>query len=220
MKSDNKDLLDSSVTLLVAEHNRLSGLYQLNAELGDKYVAAYLTTMSLTIAFLVGVNKFGGNPLEAISLSIALAAVLFAVGLTVFHRLVDRRIHMIEYLRAINRIHHYFASRDNELNLHLYWDAYDDHPPLHTEGTFLGGLRNIIGILNSFSAGITIYLIIRITWPSIGLLISIVFGLIRGMANLVFLAIYDKWLMRKADLILKQYIGYPHPSLHSARKTK
>lgn len=104
-----------SAALLLAEHERIAALYKHNAEMGDKYVTSYLTIMSLTIALLVGISNFKTLNQENITIEIALMVILFVVGVGIFRRLVQRRIRMIEYLRAINRINHYFASKDNEI---------------------------------------------------------------------------------------------------------
>ena len=153
-KVQQDDQSKHSSALLLAEHGRISALYQHNAQMGDKYVTTYLTTMSLTIALLVGISKFGVNNQTNISIDLALLAALLIVGVIIFRRLVERRIRMIEYLRAINRIHHYFALLDKTLAEHLYWSPNDDHPPIHLKGSFLGGLRDIVIILNSLSMGI------------------------------------------------------------------
>ncbi len=162
-----------SAELLLAEHSRISGLYEANAQMGDKYVTMYLTIMSLAIALLLGISKFSTLSTENISIDLALMIVVFIIGFTIFRRLIDRRIRMIEYLRAINRINHYFAARDKEVEKHLFWNANDDEPPIHAKGTFLGGLRNIVIVLNSLTVGILAYLAVQLFAPLANLFIFV-----------------------------------------------
>lgn len=53
------DSLDPSSAILLVEHERISSLYQLNTEMGDKFVGIYLTIVSVIIALIVALGQFG-----------------------------------------------------------------------------------------------------------------------------------------------------------------
>jgi len=94
-----------SSAMLLAEHSRLASLYQHNADMGDKYVSIYLTIVSAAAAFLAGLQRLAVPSSAVVSIQEALLLVVPFVGITTFARLLERRVHAIEYLRAINRIH-------------------------------------------------------------------------------------------------------------------
>ena len=202
-----------TINLLLAEHKRISGLYEANSQMGDKYVTTYLTTMSLIIALLVGISKFSTPSKEALSIELALVVVLVAIGFSIFRRLVARRIRMIEYLRAVNRINRYFAEMDDEVEKHLYWRANDTEPSMYVEGTFLGGLRDIVALLNSFSIGISTYLMIYLIDPFVSLekVIAISFSL--TAFTLISLELYGRLLLNQAAKRLENNSLYPTISI-------
>ncbi len=200
---------DQSAALLIAEHERISALYQHSSEMGDKYVTTYLTAMSLIIALLVGIGKFGNSADENISIELAIMVFFTLVGISIFRRIVERRSRMIEYLRAINRINHYFTSADPAIKTYLYWDTYDDRPPADVRGTFLGGLRDIMGLLISSSIGVCSYLFIHLTVQNISFFASLGISAITVVMTLLILKYYAKDRMKKAEIEMKKKSIYP-----------
>jgi hypothetical protein len=212
MSTNNSEHSSQSTALLLAEHQRIAALYQHNAEMGDKYVTTYLTAMSLIIALLVGLSKLGASTAENISIELALMVALSVVGFSIFRRIIARRIHMIEYLRAINRINHYFVVQDPSIQSYLYWGVYDSHPIVHAKGTFLGGLRDIMGVLNSLSIGVCVYLLIHLTAPQAGLWWTVGAALGAALLTLGLLTLYGAWLMKREDKKLHDKILYGDPT--------
>src|SRR5512147_2514142 len=92
---------DPSTAVLLAEHARLSSLYQHNVEMGDRYNTAYLQIISLVLALLIGVGGLGKDTRTFLPVEMALLVIVLAVGTVIYRRLVERRIRSTELLRAL-----------------------------------------------------------------------------------------------------------------------
>jgi hypothetical protein len=156
-----------SSELLLAEHGRIAELYQSNADMGDKYVTMYLTIVSFAVGLLLSLDQLAVSTPGLQATELALLIIVTLIGFTIFERLLVRRVRMIEYLRAINRIHKYFVKEDPDLKYYLTWEADDQIPPFKTTGTFLGGLRDIVILLNSLTCAASIYILLRIVSPQL-----------------------------------------------------
>jgi hypothetical protein len=133
--------------------------------MGDRYVTAYLSILSLMLALVIGLANFGGQADALIPAEVLVFSVIICVGAVTFKRMMERRKRSIEYLRAINRIHKYFCSEDEDCQQYLYWPADDSLPPMAVKGTSLGGLRDIVAILNSLSIGVTVGVVLKALLP-------------------------------------------------------
>jgi hypothetical protein len=150
---------------MLREHERLCGLYLYNADLGEKRTAAYLTLISLAVAGMLGVSQLGLDNAATIELVLGVVGGIFLLGIVTFFRLVERRARSVEYLRAINRIHAYFASRDPSISPYFSWAPHDDVPEYGGKITDVTGLRDLIAILNSLFFGVMVGLLGHLITP-------------------------------------------------------
>lgn len=200
MSKENREHVaaDTSVLILLREHERLSALYLNNVELGEKRTTSYLTLVSISTGLLIGVAQRGVTEdfLLRATFGLVIAALIF--GLLTFQRLLERRVRAIEYLRAINRIHGFFVLRDPLIREYFYWSAYDDIPPFFARGTTMAALRDLVAAFNSLFAGVIgggLILIIRPhTYP-----IAIGAGLIILALVLLFHLRHEKQILGKTE---------------------
>lgn len=156
---------DPSTEILLAEHERLSALFLYNSDLGEKRTAAYLTVVSLAGGGILGLSQLDTDQSTMLELSMAILAGIFLLGFVTFLRLVERRIRNTEYLRAINRIHAYFANHDASLEPYFSWPVHDDYPSFSGSISDFTALRDIIAIMNAVSFGIMFALFVHLLAP-------------------------------------------------------
>src|SRR5690349_18005533 len=129
-KGPGHNFSDPSTEILLAEHERLSNLYLYNTDLGEKRIASYITLISVAGGALIALTQLKDVSEDIfLELSAGIVGGLAIVGLLTFYRLIERRIRSTEYLRAINRIHAYFAQHDPSLEMYFHWPPHDDVPP-------------------------------------------------------------------------------------------
>jgi len=145
--------VDPSTEAMLAEHERISALYLYNSEIGEKRVSLYLTLISVGTAVFLGLAQFGIDTALVLWSAAAYLAMVSLVGTLTFQRLIERRVRSTQYLRAINRIHCYFVNRDPELLQYYAWPASDNVPSFLGHTGVLSGLRDVVALLNSLSAG-------------------------------------------------------------------
>jgi hypothetical protein len=155
--SENSDEIDASLnSILIAEHARLSSLYQYNAGMGEKLITTYLTIISIVVGLFISIPQLIPLGSNSITIELTLIILAFVIGCITFLRLIERRGRSVEYLRGINRIHRFYVDHFPEIEEHLTWDACDDCPPMGVKGTSIGGLRDmeqhILWIWNRFDA--------------------------------------------------------------------
>ncbi len=183
-----QDVLDPSSAILLAEHERLASLYQLNAEMGDRFVTTYLTIVSVVVALIAALGELKISSDTLVPIEVTLLVIILAIGTITFTRLIERRTRGIEYLRAINRIHCYFVARDAKVREYLYWPPSDDRPPMQAKGTVLGGLRDIVAGVNSLVLGLAAGIMAKALWPSLHYLVLVLAGsILRHCRKITFL---------------------------------
>jgi hypothetical protein len=156
-RMDRAQDMDPSSEAMLAEHERISGLYLHNVEMGEKRTSLYLTVISSGTLILLGLAQFRSDMTFLLWPSIGFLIVMILLGLLTFQRLIERRVEGIRYLRAINRIHRYFVEKDPSLEQFYEWAACDDFPAfIQSEDTAFSGLRDIIALLNSLLVGFLI----------------------------------------------------------------
>jgi len=138
---------------MLAEHERVAALYLYNSEIGEKRVSLYLTLISAGTAVFLGLAQFGVDRMLVLWSAAAYLAMVALVGTLTFERLIERRVRSTQYLRAINRIHCYFANRDPELLRYYAWPANDDVPSFEGRTGVLSGLRDVVALLNGVATG-------------------------------------------------------------------
>jgi hypothetical protein len=169
MVREDRDLhsLDASVEAMLAEHERVAALYRDNADMGERRASMYLMVVSAGSALMLAMAQLGLGPIALLWPSIVLLGGMLILGLLTFQRLVERRVHATEYLRAINRIHCYFAQKDPELALYYYWPPCDDSPSFIKGQSQMAGLRDIIALLNSLFAGLLLGILVYEARPAL-----------------------------------------------------
>jgi len=188
-----------SSAMLLAEHSRLASLYQHNADMGDKYVSIYLTIVSAAAAFLAGLQRLAAPSAAIVSVELALFLVVLFVGVTTFARLLERRIHAIEYLRAINRIHRYYVDRDPEIQQYFYWPAQDDHPSMQIRGALFEGLWDTVAFLNSLVVALAVGALARYYLPRLPAVLLVLIGAIFGLVAWYVHRLTSQTVLRRAE---------------------
>jgi len=137
--------------------------------------------------------------------------IVVVVGMITFRRLIERRIRAIEYLRAINRIHRYFVDKDPKAQQYFYWPACDDCPPMHTKGTVLGGLRDIVAGLNSLFLSFAISAIARTWFPMLHYLVLVLIGLVVGVLIWLIQHGFSEVALKRAEQETNRHVLFPQP---------
>ena len=210
MPSRDRDT-DPSTEILLAEHERLSALFLYNSDLGEKRTAAYLTVVSLAGAGILGLSQLNTDQSTVLEINMAILAGIFLLGFITFLRLVERRIRNTEYLRAINRIHAYFANNDATLVNYFSWPVHDDYPKFSGSISDFTALRDIIAIMNAVSFGVMFALFMHLLTPeprsiSTGMLVvSTALGLSVLAAHMVI----ETVILRRAERRSRANIRFP-----------
>ena len=204
-----QELLDPSSEALLAEHERLSDLYLHNAEVGEKRMSLYLTTLSASAAILVGFAQFGAGVASLLWPSVALMAVMLILGLFTFHRLVERRIRAAELLRAINRIHAYFVRHDPSLESYFYWTPCDDGPSFKGGGTALAGLRDMVALLDSLFVGILAGAAAAGLWPTLVYWAAALVGAATAVPTWLLHQLWERRSLSRAENSAARYVRFP-----------
>jgi hypothetical protein len=204
---------NSSVEILLAEHQRLSALYLHNADMGEKRTTAYLTLLSIGTALLVGLaqerfqKEFKTDLLLQMSLGFVIGVFIF--GVITFRRLLERRIRAIEYLRAINRIHKFFVLKDPTIRDYFYWSACDDVPTFIARGAVLTGLRDVVAFFNSIFLGVAVGEIVqmasRYSYPSA----AIISGILVGLVVLPLHFLYERRVLSVIEKKATEFVKFP-----------
>ena len=210
----DKDL-ESSTEILLAEHERLSALFLYNSDLGEKRITAYLTLVSLSVGGLLGLSQLHPDRTTLLELSAGIMAGIFLLGFITFFRLIERRIRNTEYLRAINRIHAYFANNDPEVGPYFFWPHADDVPSFSGKFSDFTALREIIAILNSVFFGTAVVLLGHLFQPEPRSVISelVVLGIIVGVGVLAAQIAIETIVLRKEERIARATVRFPSSKL-------
>ena len=154
---------ESTSSFLLAEHARISSLYQHNAEMGERRISIHLLFVAGGGTLLLSLPEILRQPgatgrifpiVESLLLPGLIIVLLMAIeGFLTFQRIIERRIRATEYLRAINKINRFFADRDPNLQRYLAWPPFDDQPSFGQRSLGVSDLRDVVAVLNSFYAG-------------------------------------------------------------------
>lgn len=182
---------DQATTLLLAEHTRLCELYLSTRETAERRVTLFLTLTTTIVGVSVALTQLPGiESLQLLEMALASAIGIFLLGIITFHRLLERSMQGTEYLRAINRIHHFFIERAPEIEPYLFWAPYDNNPRYDSRGVGGAETREVILLVDCVFLAIAVTLLITITgqvylsgldllvWAIIGGAISFVIGFV------------------------------------------
>lgn len=149
-------------TFLLAEHARLCELYLSTRETAERRVTLFLTLTTSIVGVSVALTQLGIQTLQLLELALASAIGIFLLGIITFHRLLERSMQGTEYLRAINRLHHYFCDRAPEIKPYLFWAPYDNIPRYDTRGVGGAETREVIMLINCVFFGLAVSLLVAI----------------------------------------------------------
>lgn len=199
----------SSVSILIAEHERLSMLYLNNAEIGEKRTAQYLSIMTFVCGGVFALLQLNFlSRLQLLEMLLVLCLLLVVLGGVTFQRLVERRIRATEYLRGINKIHAFFVKHNSELKVAFAWLPNDDLPPFTGKGAALAGLRDVVAFLNTcFFAGFIFSTLLVINIIPI---IAVCASLILSSGLWILHQRYERHLLRTQEMLYRKHVHFPY----------
>jgi hypothetical protein len=170
-----------ATTFLLAEHARLCELYLSTRETAERRATLFLTLTTTIVGVSVALTQLGIQTLQLLELALASTIGIFLLGVITFHRLLERSMQGTEYLRAINRIHHFFVERAPEIEPYLFWLPYDNLPRYDTRGVGGAETREVVMLIDCVFFGVAVGLvlvILNLSWLVWGIIAGVVaFGL-------------------------------------------
>ena len=162
MPNDSAQTNNSATTFLLAEHGRLCELYLSTRETAERRVTLYLTLTTTIVGVSVALWQLGLPQIQILEMTLAAALGIFLLGFITFHRLLERSMQGTEYLRAINRIHHYFVEHAPEIEPYFFWAPTDDNPRYDARGVGGAETREVIQLADclflAIAAGVAVVL--------------------------------------------------------------
>jgi len=209
---DNLDLQsprESSTQGLLAEHARIAELYLYNREMGEKRLSFYLTIVSIAVTGFVALTELRKEEAFLIEGALALLVGVSLLGLFTFQRLVERRIVGTEYLRAINRIHCYFAHLDPSIRPYYYWPLCDDRPTFGRPEAAMAGLSDLMIFFNSLSLALLLGLTMYLLKPQAHYAVLVVEGLAAGAITWALQRLYERRSFAVAQRQASRKVRFP-----------
>jgi hypothetical protein len=199
---------DPATTFLLAEHARLAELYLVTRETAERRVTLFLTLTTTVVGALVALFQFKLAPRDFLETALAGAVGVLLLGASTFHRVIERSMQGTEYLRAINRIHHFFVKRAPEIEPYLYWPPYDDVPHYDFRGVGGAETREIVMLIDSLFFGAALGLSLLIGIPD-QLIASLALGA-AGVAVAVYLhQRYERFSMAREEKRKANQVRFP-----------
>ena len=201
---------DVATTFLLAEHERLRALFLSTCESADRRVTLFLTLTTTIVGVSVALSQLGLQTLQLLELALASALGIFLLGVTTFNRLLERSMQSTEYLRAINRIHHYFIERAPEIEPYLFWAPYDDTPHYDTRGVGGAETREVILLINCISCAASAGLVLLVLNVN-GIGWAIVAAAVAFVISFVGHSAYERWTLWREEKHKVALVRYPMP---------
>jgi hypothetical protein len=199
---------DPATTFVLAEHARLAELYLETRETAERRVTLFLTLTTTIVGALVALFQFKLAPRDFLETALAGVVGVLLLGASTFHRVIERSMQGTEYLRAINRIHHFFVERAPEIEPYLYWPPYDDVPHYDFHGVGGAETREIVMLIDSALFGAAVGLSVLIGAPD-QLVAAILLGAV-GAGVAVFLhQWYERFSMRREERRKADQVRFP-----------
>lgn len=220
---------EGTSSFLLAEHERVSSLYQHNAAMGERRISIHLLFVAGGGTLLLSLPEILRQPaasgkvfpiIESLLLPGLIIVLLMAIeGVLTFQRIIERRIRATEYLRAINKINRFFADRDPNLLCYLPWPPHDDQPSFGERSLGVADLRDVVAVLNSFFAGaLGVDAVLLFVEPGPGqsyqrlaVLGAILFGVCLALAIWKWHGWYEERIVRRAEREGQKRICFPSP---------
>lgn len=216
-KDRTDQFLDPSTEAMLAEHERVSALYLYNADIGEKRTSLYLTLISVGSAVFLGMAQFGVDRMLLLWSAVGFLAIVLLVGALTFQRLIERRIRSTQYLRAVNRIHCYFAQKDPSLRSYYSWPPCDDVPSFVTPVGVLAGLRDVVAVLNSLFAGAMCAVMGLALASTIHFMVDLSLGVAVALVAWFLQQRYEARKLAQAEKASAEYVRFPwNPDVEEA----
>ncbi len=204
---------------MLAEHARLCELYLSTRETAERRVTLFLTLTTTIIGATVALSQFGLATFQLLEVTFASSAGIFLLGIITFHRLLERSMQGTEYLRAINRIHHYFVERAPEIEPYLFWAPYDDIPRYDTRGVGGAETREVILLIDCVFFGVVTSLTIILLDPTL-----VVWAILAGIVGFVLAFAahqqYERLALAREEKRKSAIVRYPFPKNQRAEQVK
>ncbi len=189
---------DPTTTFLLAEHARLAELYLETRETAERRTTLFLTLTTTIVGALVALFQFKLGPRDFLETALAAVIGILLLGATTFHRVIERSMQGTEYLRAINRIHHYFVERAPQIEPYLFWPPYDDVPHYDFHGVGGAETREIVMLIDSVFFGTALGLAWFIAMPE-QVIAAIALGVIATAAAVYVHRWYERFSMAREE---------------------
>ena len=216
MANDSTDHSSQATTFLLAEHERLSELYLSTRETAERRVTLYLTLTTSIVGVSVALWQLGMPQLQVLEMLLAASVGIFLLGVITFHRLLERGMQGTEYLRAINRIHHYFVEHAPEIEPYLFWSPTDDNPRYDARGVGGAETREVIQLADCLFIAIAAALTALLIAPNQTL---VAFGVAAALFMISFAAHrwYEGFVLKREEKRKAALVRFP-PAKVSGKK--
>jgi hypothetical protein len=199
---------DQATTFLLAEHSRLCELYLSTRETAERRVTLFLTLTTTIVGVSVALSQLNLGTVQLLETALAAALGIFALGVITFHRLLERSMQGTEYLRAINRIHHYFILHAPEIEPFLFWQPNDDNPRYDARGVGGAETREVILLVDCAAFAATVGLFVVVLDASlVGL--AVLVALVAFVISFVAHQRYEQIILQREEKLKAPLIRYP-----------
>jgi arginine exporter protein ArgO len=208
---------DPATSFLLAEHARLSELYLSTREIAERRASLYFTLTTTVVGAVVALYQFQIPNVNFLETAEAATIALLLLGVITFHRLIERSMQGTEYLRAINRIHHYFVERAPEVEQYLYWPPHDDVPRYDFRGVGGAETREVVAIVDSAFFGAAVGLAVLVE-NSDAVLLAIIIGVVAFLIALAAHRVYEDWTIEREEQRKSSLVRFPQSSQNAASR--
>ncbi len=208
---------DQATTFLLAEHARICELYLSTRETAERRVNLFLTLTTTIVGVSVALSQLGLPTAQLLELACTSAFGIFLLGIITFHRLLERSMQGTEYLRAINRIHHFFVERAPEIEPFLFWAPYDNVPSYDTRGVGGAETREVILLVDcvffAATALLAVLIYSQIVFGNLDLVgLALLVGLIAFVVAFVAHHGYERYSLSKEEKRKALIVRFPAPA--------
>lgn len=173
----------------------------------------FLTLTTTIVGVSVALYQFK-LPLQSLEGTMLVSALgILLLGITTFHRLLERSMQGTEYLRAINRIHHYFIERAPQIEEYLFWAAYDNIPHYDQRGVGGAETREVIMVIDCAVAGAALGLGVLLIDSNL-IVLAVLLGLVGFALSLIGHQGYERFTLNREERRKSSLVRFPLPPRH------
>lgn len=114
------------LSILVTEHFTLQGARSAAISDANGRTSFFLGTLSGAVVALAFAAQIGGIGMQFTVFALVLLPTMLFIGLVTFERLLQLQLEILNCVRAINRIRHYYMEVAPELQPHITLSPFDD----------------------------------------------------------------------------------------------